>query len=289
MSVSRLRAKPAANVCIVLVSALEERHRIFSMQLLRVRRRSSEPGIHDLRVATRRLIAVIDLVSDITTHPGLLKRRKTLRVFLKGLNALRDMHIRKIVLGKMRTTHRAAGLVLRDTRMREQELLRTTGRSVRLFDAASMQAAITEAEDALLRIGMNPALSAATQAILLGALAGTFARVVKRRELLSGSDPATVHRMRVAFKKLRYSLEILAPLLSWLTPETRKRLNAFQTTMGKIQDIVVALEGLATFEARRPVTGRMALIDVRQHLLRRRMELTEAFLVNADGVYGFWR
>lgn len=290
MSASRLQGKHTpANPCAMLIEALEDRHRNFVVQLARVRRRPSEPGVHDLRVATRRLVAVIDLISDVTQVPLLRKRRKTLRSFLKGFNSLRDAHIQRIALRKLRAAFPSAGMCLRGMQVQERELLRATGRSVRLFDSAGLKAAIAEAEDALLRISITPVLASATRAVLTGALAAALARVVGRRQMLNGTDPATVHRMRVAFKRFRYSLEILSPLLPWMTAETRARLNAYQTSMGKIQDTVVLLQGIAAYEARRPVTGRMALIEVREYLLRRRMELMDAFLANADVLYTFWR
>jgi CHAD domain-containing protein len=290
MSALRSQARRApANPCAMLIGALEDRHRNFVVQLARVRKRPSEPGVHDLRVATRRLVAVIDLISGVAEGPILLKRRKALRSFLKGFNALRDSHIQRIALRKLRAAFPSAGMCLRGMQMQERELLRAAGRRVRMFDTAGLRAAIAEAEDALLRISINPALASATHAVLTGALAAAFARVVGRRQMLNGTDPATVHRMRVAFKHFRYSLEILTPLLPWITADTRSRLNAYQTAMGRIQDTVVLLQGIAAYEARRPVTGRMALIEVREYLLRRRMEMMDAFLAHADALYTFWR
>jgi len=290
MSASRLQGRRApANPCAMLIQALEDRHRIFLMQLARVRRRPSEPGVHDLRVATRRLVAVIDLISDVAQDPLLLKRRKALRSFLKGFNALRDAHIQRMALRKLRAAFPTAGMCLRGMQVQERELLRASARSVRLFDTAGLKVAFAEAEDALLSISINPALASATHTVLMGALAAAFARVVRRRQKLNATDPTTVHRMRVAFKRFRYSLEILAPLLPWMTAESRSRLNAYQTAMGKIQDTVVLLQGIAAFEARRPVTGRMALIEVREYLLRRRKALLETFIANADSLYTFWR
>ncbi len=103
MSALRSQARRApVNPCGLLIEALEDRHRNFTVQLARVRRRPSEPGVHDLRVATRRLVAVMDLISGVAQDPVLQKRRKALRSFLKGFNGLRDAHIRRIALRKLR-------------------------------------------------------------------------------------------------------------------------------------------------------------------------------------------
>jgi CHAD domain-containing protein len=273
----------------MLIEALEVRQQNFFRQLSRVRRRISEPGVHDLRVATRRLIAVMDLMSEITEIPLLQKKRRVLRRLLKGLNALRDAHICSLALGRLRAAFPSAGMVQRSIRVQERDLLRSVGRNLRLFDVRGLRGAITEAENLFLAIGINSALASAHRAVLMGALASAYARVVRRLQSLQNTDPSTVHRLRVAFKQYRYSLEILAPLLRWMNARTRSRLDAYQTAMGKIQDIVVVLRGMVAYESRRPVTGRMALIEVRQYLLRRTEELMKEFRANADDAYRFWK
>jgi CHAD domain-containing protein len=290
MSGLRSRRRPSEkHVCMVLAEALEQRHQVFKEQLAHVRRRPAEPAVHDLRVATRRLIAAIDLVTKIVRAPHLAKKRKTLRNFLKDFNTLRDKHIQVMALGELRPAYPAAGVVLRGLRLQERELLRSAGRSVRLMEKDDVTEAIGEAEDALLRVTMNPALASASHAMAMGVLAATFVRVVDCRAGLNSADPSTIHRMRVAFKKFRYTLEILAPLLPQMTTNLRKRLNAYQTSMGRVQDAVVVLAGITSFEAKRSVKGRMALIGLRQHLLSRRQQLTDAFLANADALLSFWR
>ncbi len=290
MSVSRLRSTPVPpDTCAMLIEALEVRQQNFVRQLSRVRRRPSEPGVHDLRVATRRLIAVMDLMSEITEIPLLQKKRRVLRRLLKGLNALRDAHICSMALGRLRAAFPSAGMVQRSIRVQERDLLRSVGRNLRLFDVRGLRGAITEAENLFLAIGINSALASAHRAVLMGALASAYARVVRRLQSLQNTDPSTVHRLRVAFKQYRYSLEILAPLLPWMNATTRSRLDAYQTAMGKIQDIVVVLRGMVAYESRRPVTGRMALIEVRQYLLRRTEELMKEFRANAEDAYRFWK
>jgi CHAD domain-containing protein len=283
------RVSSGGSACTAVIGALDERHRNFVLQLARVRRRPSEPGVHDLRVATRRLIAVLDLVSDVVAVPSLLRRRKALRKFLKGCNLLRDAHIRQMALARLRPGYAAIGMVLRQMKTQESVLLRDMGRNTRAFDAASVQAAVVEAEEALLKLGMNAALESSSRMILMGSVAKAFARVVRRKELLNASDPATVHQLRVAFKKLRYSLEILSPLLPWVTSDLRSQMNAYQTSMGKVQDTAVVLESIAAFERTHPLTGRLALVEVRQVLLRRQRELLDSFLMRAKSVYSFWR
>jgi len=287
---SRLRrTSPGRTACTTVIAALDQRHQNFVLQLARVRRRPSEPGIHDLRVATRRLIAVMDMVSEIVEVSSLRRRRKGLRSFLKGCNVVRDAHIQKLALSRLRPGFPVLGTVLRQMRTREAVLLRDMGKRIRAVDADGIRATIGEAEEALLRLSMNPSLVSASRVMMMGMLAEAFSRVIHRKDVLNTSEQATVHRMRVAFKKFRYTLEILAPLLPRVTADLRKQMNAYQTAMGKIQDTVVVLDGIATFERTHPISGRLALVGVRQQVLRRQRQLIQVFLAEADRVYAFWR
>jgi CHAD domain-containing protein len=287
MSASPLRGKHAAGT--ILIEALEHRHREFLAQLTRVRRRTSEPGLHDLRVSTRRLIAVIDLALRLHNDARLQKRKKALRSFLRGFNALRDANIQRLVVRKIGGGGPAARIYLRVVQTSERQLMQDARRQLRQIDVPGLQRDICATQDVLLTISIHPVLAPAVRAMLLGALADSFVRVVRRRQDVSGTEPATVHRLRVAFKQYRYCLEILSPVLPWMDAVRRKKLNGYQTAMGEIQDLSVLLEGITAYEMRHPITGRMAMIGLREQLLRRRAGLMETFLARADDLYTFWK
>jgi CHAD domain-containing protein len=56
--------------------------------------------------------------------------------------------------------------------------------------------------------------------------------------------------MRLAFKKYRYSVEVLAPLFPSITEETLERLHAFQTLLGDLHDLDVVLKEAEYFRRR---------------------------------------
>jgi hypothetical protein len=59
--------------------------------------------------------------------------------------------------------------------------------------------------------------------------------------------------------------------------------------MGELQDLAVILEGIAKYNAERPITNRMSMIRLREILLLRRELLMKEFLAHADDLYGFWK
>lgn len=94
----------------------------------------------------------------------------------------------------------------------------------------------------------------------IGILAGRRLRVLEkevakyRKAALDPAHPEALHRMRLAFKKYRYTAEIFLPLFPKAREETAKRLHDFQTLLGTIHDCDVILAEAASF--RRDLLGR---------------------------------
>lgn len=77
---------------------------------------------------------------------------------------------------------------------------------------------------------------------------------------LREEDVVAQHRLRIAFKKLRYRLEILAPLLEDEGEELRQALKRYQDLLGRLHDLDVFAEMVQ--EAVPDGTGREELLRV---------------------------
>ena len=75
----------------------------------------------------------------------------------------------------------------------------------------------------------------------------TYAIVNQRYALVDPNQPATIHRLRIAFKKFRYMIEAIYPVLQNFPADFLKRMHEYQAAMGDIQDMEVALQELADF------------------------------------------
>jgi CHAD domain-containing protein len=116
-----------------------------------------------------------------------------------------------------------------------------------------------------------------------------FNRVVERKQAIDPTDSASIHGMRVAFKKFRYMVESLAPLLDGVRSKQLKAMNAFQGSMGDIQDAEVLLTNVLSFARTRGVESEAALARALEELSRRRTALIETFLRAADTLFTFWK
>jgi CHAD domain-containing protein len=123
---------------------------------------------------------------------------------------------------------------------------------------------------------------------LLKGMDRAFVNVVAQRRRIAPAQPQTIHRTRIAFKKFRYMVEQLRPLLSRLPGGLPGQLRGHQRLMGGIQDCETLLAALDRFmrgdesEARRLRKFRAAV--KRDHAL-----LMTRYLRRADELFSFWQ
>ena len=288
---SAYRGKPADapnGTCTLLSQALEERRQQFFRQLARMRRRPTEPAIHDFRVALRRLIAALDLAGAVNSGCRITGVRRILRKGLKQFNALRDVHIGLLAMKGLSRTAPAVRSYVGSLRSRERVLLGRCMTYLRSMDVQEIERECAVVQQGLLVMSTEPAFDAAASPIAMGFLAEAFAKALHLKRAVTAADPASVHRLRVAFKKVRYAAEILAPLLPWMTRTRRKWMQSYQTLMGDVQDVEVMIAGVGRFAARQSMRNRVSVLPLQQELARQKRERVEAFMRRAGELEGFW-
>jgi CHAD domain-containing protein len=97
---------------------------------------------------------------------------------------------------------------------------------------------------------------------------------------------ATIHRVRIAFKSLRYMIEIVQPWLHDFPVENFKRMNDYQSLMGEIQDAEVFAQTLADFSEHASFSD---LEPVHRYYERRHAEAISAYTEAMNQLDTFWR
>src|SRR5262249_46717213 len=85
---------PAAFLCFSLRSRLEA----YRKQLRQCHKKFTEESVHQLRVATRRLMTQFILLRCVTAGNNAEKARQKLKQRLKTLGALRDTHVQRLFI-----------------------------------------------------------------------------------------------------------------------------------------------------------------------------------------------
>jgi CHAD domain-containing protein len=122
------------------------------------------------------------------------------------------------------------------------------------------------------------------EAAIWAAVDGAYSIVQQRHRAIRIDDAITIHRLRLAFKKFRYMVECIYPLLPNPPDQFLRRLHDYQAAMGEIQDDEVGLQMLAKFTAKHGALPafQAALSELHHaHIL--------AFVKDLDEVETFWR
>ncbi len=285
----RSAASPEHSHRLVL-AALQTRWTVFVRQLSRCKprggkRRFSEPAVHDLRVATRRLIAAIDLLLIVSSSVEVAGTREQLKRLLKSMGPLRDTQVQLLHLEKLVPEFPMPEQFRTVLLLREQTTLKRIARRLGRLQIAALRREVAAGIRSLKVLARTPQMKSAVDLALRGALASSFARVAGRRRRIDPARPATIHKMRVAFKKFRYMTEILRPDAE---EKLHKAMNAYQTRMGDINDMEVLISHITSFATRGPARPPVALANVQQKLRRQRVALVRMFVRMADEFHGFY-
>jgi CHAD domain-containing protein len=228
----------------------------------------SEDGVHDLRVATRRL-------------------RAALKVF-RGLGALEPLEreVKKLqdALGEVRDVH-VQGAWLKQVARREKPSKRAGLEALR----ASVEARLGAQEKRLRRVMRRWAertvptlLHEAKRLEGPGRYGGRRVREQLRRRLrkverlleayAAAPDALTAHELRKEVKKLRYEAEIFRPTLRRKMEALLEALVPLQEVLGELHDSDVRLELLEHFAAGGTATERTAARRLLEQVREERAE-----------------
>ena len=97
----RFRARKRVTLRKLLAQSLKQQWRRHRKARRRCRRDCSEESVHGLRVATRRLVAVLDLLDILHSLPALAKARHALKGEMRFSGALRDTQVQLGLLRKI--------------------------------------------------------------------------------------------------------------------------------------------------------------------------------------------
>jgi CHAD domain-containing protein len=282
------RTQPVDPVAVLSV-ALAERWDRFVREVARCRRRPTEPAIHDLRVATRRLLAATRTVDAILPGGHFRRSSAALRKLLRTFNVVRDVHVQLLAVRALK--RRFPVLRRYEIFLRKQEpvLVRAVLVQIRAIRQDSLIRSLAEVHTAMSGLYGAPATSGAVRAMLTGSAAAAFGKVLARRAALSALNPRSVHRMRVAFKKFRYTVELARPLLPWADRKHGRAMDDFQTAMGEIQDLEVLIAGLRRFAQHDTLPTAPFFLPALQFLGSVRALKLSNFMHAADTLQKFWR
>jgi CHAD domain-containing protein len=231
------------NARTLLLDSLHMRWDKYAAELKTCRREFSEEAVHDFRVATRRLLSFLDLLRTMMPDPGIRKIRRTLKDQLDNLDGLRDVQVLLADISEIILETPALQPFQEYLQHKEKKLLRAARKEIKSLKLASLSHLIQK---------LNKTIEAFKQTELdtglFSAVDEAYAIINQRYAQVDPDQPATIHRLRIAFKKFRYMIEVIYPILQNPAPYYLERMHKYQAAMGDIQDMEVALQEFADFD-----------------------------------------
>lgn len=266
----------------LLLEALDARWDKYKTQLKLCQSEFSEEAVHDLRVAVRRLLSLLILLRVVMRDPRIKKMRRVLKDQLDDLDDLRDVQVMLADASENIQSVPVLQTFLESLQKKEKKLLRKARKEIMSIKIAGLSKRIQ-------KLGKMLASSELLdlEITLFSAVDEAYAVVNQRYELVDAGQPATIHRLRVAFKKFRYMIEIIHPIMRGSSTEHLKRLHDYQTAIGDIQDLEVTLHELADFDELAPASYDPE--PVRRYYQERHALALSHFIEDKGEVVTFWR
>ena len=198
--------------------------------------------VHQLRVAARRSAAALDAFEPLLPRRRSNVLKTELRRLRKALGEARDLDVMAIRLGNEAETQnskklRRAVRMLKSRRSSEQDI-------VLQACAAAEQAGLAKTIKGVLKrvrwrgSDSEPSLASFNARLLREAVTRFFTQADT-----SSHDPLVLHESRIEAKRLRYTLELVDPLMSKSAGKKPRRLFAeLQESLGQISDHAAAAE-----------------------------------------------
>jgi CHAD domain-containing protein len=267
----------------VLIQSLDERWAKYRAELRNCKREFSQEAVHDLRVATRRLLAVMDILRLIDPQPRVQKVRRLLKSQLDALDELRDTQVMLVEVFESLAEFPDLKDFEEHLLSREMKLLRKTRKEIKASQPSDLKKRVEKIRSSLEENVQGRGWTAR----LLSVVDQAYARAMQAFGQVEASQPASIHRFRVAFKKFRYMVEVVHPALKGSPEAYFKQMHDYQSRMGDVQDAVVFLSTLVDYAEQTGSSARLA--SVQEAFDNQRLDLITKFMDGKEELSLFWR
>lgn len=229
------------------------------VEMAGVRRNEDVEPVHQARVASRRLRVALGVFADCFGTKKVTRWRKRLRRLTRGLGPARDLDVHiafveAVLAGPAEKDRRSRPGIERLLLRLRQDRLAAQVKVVKTLDALNKGDLLAEMHGDIERIRF----ALRTQDVPLHSpvvAARAAAHMLRRqRDLLAAApvlnDPEDAighHRLRIAAKKLRYTMEVGVPVFEDLLAGAIKAVKRLQSFLGDIHDCDVWIANLGAF------------------------------------------
>ena len=234
---------------LALVRLLERRTRALKRQLSAAIA-GKDTGVHQARVASRRLREALPVLTEGLQHTKAGKANRKIRRLTQALGTVRELDVTLHLIDELAERPAIPRHALADVRalVIEEREQRRAVMLERLDDvnAAKLARRLEAVRQALLQ----PSSSHAWRAALAGRIARRGRRL-ERAVAAAGQiyEPEGLHQVRISAKKLRYALEIADESGAAPCADTLRAIKRVQDALGRLHDLQILQHHVAAVGA----------------------------------------
>jgi CHAD domain-containing protein len=223
-------------------------------------------GVHQCRVASRRLREAVPVLTAGRHALGRSKTRRRLRQLTRSLGAIRELDVTIDLIHELARRDQLPAHALDDVRAHvEQERARQCGQQMKglaRVDARRLVRRLDELAEAM-RTGASDTWHKALATRLV-----SRGKKLSRAAAQAGHlyEPDRLHRIRIAVKKLRYTLELARESGVPAAQAPVRRLRAIQDVLGRLHDFQVLQIQVSAVQAQRRPHGNDDLAVIARRL-----------------------
>src|SRR6266700_917504 len=185
----------------LLLEALENRWKSYRTELKRCRTEFSNEVVHDLRVATRRMLALIQLLNSISPRPRLQKLTRVFKDQLDEFDDLRDTQVMLAEISEILDELPQMKDFQKHLQSAEEKLLRTLRKKIKKLEISEITKRIRKTHESI-----EAEANSELEAQIMQAVDDVYLTTKQRYTSVDLARSATIHRVRIAFKSFRYMI-----------------------------------------------------------------------------------
>lgn len=265
--------------------SLQKQWKRYRKELKRCQRKFSEKAVHNSRVAARRLLANLELLEGFLRPELVRQAQGRIKEHLDVFDDLRDTQVQLDAVTGLQPIFPIARQFCDWLQKREARFRKNACACVKQSKAKPAAKSIAACQNAFEKELKKRSPETAAK-LLLRTIAKAFKNTARQKQRIRPDRPKTIHRTRVAFKRFRYMVELLAEPLR-AEGKMLEAMRHYQTMMGDIQDAEILLQTFDKFIRKKNIKSELA-IQLRNELIRRRHWLIKVYIDAAEQLKEFW-
>lgn len=266
----------------LLQKTLDASWAVFKSELKSCQKGMSEEKIHNFRVAIRRLLSLMNLLHSVQKHEP--KVKKLCIGLKKQMDNFDELHDVQVLLEDI--SHNTDEIpeiqnFQKYLQRKQKKLSRAAHKNIKSLKLAQHAKRIAKLKKSIRLLSTSQ-----LKKNLFTSIDKAYGTVKQHYALINPEKPETIHHLRIAFKKFRYMLEVIYPMLEKDSVDKLTKMHEYQTIMGNIQDLETLLQYLSRFEKKSPADYNCE--PVRSYYNQRHATAISDYMTRKDEVLTFW-